>query len=149
MAAHSWLLALLFTVHCSLLTAHAVAGEPSGRKAPQMELKCDQIGETLRCESEGLHLELAPPKDADLPKASGKDLKEAYVKGYKRGLQEAVTLRQEMTEVEHYVWKRPLVQRVWMPPMIVSGTFLPGHHEFVLLDPGEWKLQAPDEAEKK
>ncbi|MBI2059259.1 MAG: hypothetical protein HYT87_05750 [Nitrospirae bacterium] len=151
-AAHAagLLVAFLITLHSSLVTRLAFAGEAAaGRKAPQMELKCDQVGETLRCESEGMKFEMVPPRDADLPKASGRDLKEAYVKGYKRGLQEAATLREELTQAEHYVWKRPIVQKVWMPPMIVSGVFLPGHHEFVLLKPGEWNLAQDTAKEEK
>lgn len=128
--------------------AHA-GDAPAGRKAPQIELKCEQIGETLKCESEGLKLEIAPPADADLPKASGSDLKNAYAKGYKRGLQEAALLRDELTQSEHFAWRRPVVQRVWIPPMIVSGVFIPGHHEYVLLKPGEWKLDAGTDNDPK
>ena len=38
-------------------------------------------------------------------------------------------------------WSPPLVQRLWVPPRITGGVFIPGHMDDVIVKPGAWKRE--------
>ncbi len=61
---------------------------------------------------------------------------------YRRGVREA--LQQMIDGLGHdprWTWVAPVVQEVWLPPHIVNGVYVPGHREWVLIQPGQWRVQ--------
>ncbi len=66
----------------------------------------------------------------------------AVADAYRRGVREA--LQQMIDGLGHdprWTWVAPVVQEVWLPPHIVNGVYVPGHREWVLIQPGQWRVQ--------
>jgi hypothetical protein len=70
------------------------------------------------------------------------DLDAPMADAYRRGVREAV--HQMIDGLGHdprWTWVAPVVQEVWLPPQIVNGVYVPGHREWVLIQPGQWRVQ--------
>ncbi len=66
----------------------------------------------------------------------------AIADAYRRGVREA--LQQMVDGLGHdprWTWVAPVVQELWLPPHIVNGVYVPGHREWVLIQPGQWRVQ--------
>ena len=69
---------------------------------------------------------------------------DTYEQAYRAGMQAALTAYQEQyleNDFPYHNWSAPLVQRVWVPPTIQHGVFIPGHMEEVIIKPGAWKRE--------
>jgi hypothetical protein len=75
---------------------------------------------------------------------SGLSAADRYEEAYRAGMEAALRGYHE-----HYLdndfpyanWSPPLVQRLWIPPRIVGGVFIPGHMDDVIIKPGAWKRE--------
>ena len=70
--------------------------------------------------------------------------KEAYQQGYQEGVKENVRGVMESfsgNDFPYFSWQPPLVQRVWVPPYILKGSYIPGHWEEVIIKPGQWRRE--------
>ena len=70
------------------------------------------------------------------------DQEDAYAKGYRAGVKENISLIQSEfvgNNFPYYYWQAPMVQKVFMPARIVGGCYVPAHHEYVIVLPGEWR----------
>jgi hypothetical protein len=60
---------------------------------------------------------------------------------YRRGVREALRhLAAGLDGDPRWTWVAPLAQEVWVPPQIRQGVYIPGHREWVLIEPGQWRL---------
>lgn len=126
-----------------LIAASGVwAKQPSGRKAERVGLVCEPEGEVLICRKE----DEAEEAEKKRPPSKG-EVDTAYKKGFEDALSQMKQMASEYMKAQGYEWQRPMVQKVWLPPQIVNGLFIPGHHEYVLLNPAEWKLRKPEDRE--
>jgi len=69
---------------------------------------------------------------------------EAVQAAYRAGMEAALRGYQEQTldnDFPYRNWSPPLVQRLWVPPRIAGGVFIPGHMEEVIVKPGAWKRE--------
>ena len=69
---------------------------------------------------------------------------EAVQAAYRAGMEAALRGYQEQTvdnDFPYRNWSPPLVQRLWVPPRITGGVFIPGHMEEVIVKPGAWKRE--------
>ncbi|NOT56766.1 MAG: hypothetical protein HOP18_19375 [Deltaproteobacteria bacterium] len=69
---------------------------------------------------------------------------EALHAAYRAGLEAALRGYQEQlldNDFPYYNWSPPLVQRLWVPPRITGGVFIPGHMDDVIVKPGAWKRE--------
>lgn len=69
---------------------------------------------------------------------------EAVQAAYRAGMEAALRGYQEQTldnDFPYRNWSLPLVQRLWVPPRITGGVFVPGHMEEVIVKPGAWKRE--------
>lgn len=69
---------------------------------------------------------------------------DVYEQAYRAGMQAALSAYQEQyleNDFPYHNWSAPLVQRVWVPPTIQHGLFIPGHMEEVIIKPGAWKRE--------
>ncbi len=76
------------------------------------------------------------------PAETRPELDAAMADAYRRGVREAVN--QMIDGLGHdprWTWAAPVVQEVWLPPHIVNGVYVPGHREWVLIQPGQWRAQ--------
>jgi hypothetical protein len=69
---------------------------------------------------------------------------EAVQAAYRAGMEAALRGYQEQTldnDFPYRNWSPPLVQRLWVPPRIAGGVFIPGHMDEVIVKPGAWKRE--------
>lgn len=69
---------------------------------------------------------------------------EAVQAAYRAGMEAALRGYQEQTldnDFPYRNWSPPLVQRLWVPPRITGGVFIPGHMDEVIVKPGAWKRE--------
>ena len=69
---------------------------------------------------------------------------DAVQAAYRAGMEAALRGYQEQTldnDFPYRNWSPPLVQRLWVPPRIAGGVFIPGHIEEVIVKPGAWKRE--------
>ncbi len=77
-------------------------------------------------------------------RAQGLSPADTYDEAYRAGMEAALRAYQEQyldNDFPYTNWSPPLVQRVWMPPQIVGGVFIPGHMDDVIIKPGAWKRE--------
>ena len=63
---------------------------------------------------------------------------------YRAGMDAALRGYQEQmldNDFPYRNWSPPLVQRLWVPPRITGGVFIPGHMDDVIIKPGAWKRE--------
>ena len=76
------------------------------------------------------------------PPEARPELDAAIADAYRRGVHEAVTqMIHGLGHDPRWTWVAPVVQEVWLPPHIVNGVYVPGHREWVLIQPGQWRVQ--------
>ena len=69
---------------------------------------------------------------------------EALQAAYQAGMEAALRGYQEHmleNDFPYRNWSPPLVQRLWVPPRITGGVFIPGHMDEVIVKPGAWKRE--------
>jgi hypothetical protein len=69
---------------------------------------------------------------------------EALQAAYRAGMDAALRGYQEQmldNDFPYRNWSPPLVQRLWVPPRITGGVFIPGHTDEVIIKPGAWKRE--------
>jgi hypothetical protein len=69
---------------------------------------------------------------------------EALQAAYRAGMDAALRGYQEQmldNDFPYRNWSPPLVQRLWVPPRITGGVFIPGHMDEVIVKPGAWKRE--------
>lgn len=69
---------------------------------------------------------------------------EALHAAYRAGMEAALRGYQEQlldNDFPYRNWSPPLVQRLWVPPRIAGGVFIPGHMDDVIVKPGAWKRE--------
>ena len=71
-------------------------------------------------------------------------LEDVRQEAFRAGVQAALRAYDEHyldNDFPYYNWNAPQVQRVWIPPRIEGGVFIPGHTDYVTLKPGAWKRE--------
>jgi hypothetical protein len=69
---------------------------------------------------------------------------EALQAAYRAGMEAALRGYQEQmldNDFPYRNWSPPLVQRLWVPPRMTGGVFIPGHMDDVIVKPGAWKRE--------
>lgn len=69
---------------------------------------------------------------------------EALRAAYRAGMEAALRGYQEQmldNDFPYRHWSPPLVQRLWVPPRMTGGVFIPGHMDDVIIKPGAWKRE--------
>lgn len=69
---------------------------------------------------------------------------EALQAAYRAGMEAALRGYQEQmldNDFPYRNWSPPLVQRLWVPPRMTGGVFIPGHMDDVIIKPGAWKRE--------
>jgi hypothetical protein len=69
---------------------------------------------------------------------------EALQAAYRAGMEAALRRYQEQmldNDFPYRNWSPPLVQRLWVPPRMTGGVFIPGHMDDVIIKPGAWKRE--------
>jgi hypothetical protein len=83
----------------------------------------------------GLSSEAAPTPETRVERDG------ALADAYRRGVREALRhLAAGPDGDPRWTWVAPLAQEVWVPPQIRQGVYIPGHREWVLIEPAQWRL---------
>ncbi len=66
----------------------------------------------------------------------------AIDEAYRQGVRDAVRqLTEGLGRDPRWTWVAPIVQEVWIPAQVLQGAFIPGHREWVMIQPGHWQAQ--------
>ena len=76
---------------------------------------------------------------------SGFSHKGSYEEGYRQGIHEQVkNVAAEFHggDFPFYHWISPIVQEVQVPAHLTNGAMIPAHAELVIIQPGQWSMNA-------